>query len=331
VTLAVGIEIPSADLSALLGTGLGELPRLIDASGASYAVIGADRAEGTGSPSASPTVAGTLLARRTGGLGIVVAASPQRDHPYNVARRAASLDHISAGRSGLLVLSRDRSLDLGIGERSAWAPGDLAAAQLADALTATRKLWRTWPVESLDADPAVVRSAQLAYADHVGVFSTKGPLNVPTTPQGEPVVFWLASPAGTEIEDEIETAVTVADVVLVDFDGLARLDPARLSSILAVSAAAGRPASLHVRVRTAVTDAAEAVAAFAAAPYVGGVVLRVSPADLPGLADKVLPQLAANGAVALRAAGARRTLRDLLAIPRRAEPDLSGHLIAFPA
>jgi alkanesulfonate monooxygenase SsuD/methylene tetrahydromethanopterin reductase-like flavin-dependent oxidoreductase (luciferase family) len=304
---------------------------LIDASGASYAVIGADRAEETGLRSASPTVAGTLLARRTGGLGVVVAASPQRDHPYNTARRAASLDHISAGRGGLLVLSRDRSLDLGIGDSSVWAPGDLAAEQLADALAATRKLWRTWPVESLDADPAVARSAQLFYADHVGVFRTKGPLNVPTTPQGEPVVFWLVSAKGTDIEAELETAATVADVVLVDFDGLARLNQARLSSILEVSEAAGRPAKLHVRVHTAVTDAAEAVAALAATPYVSGVVLRVSLAGLASLAGQVLPRLAANGVVALRAAGGRRTLRDLLAIPRRAEPDLSGHLIAFPA
>jgi alkanesulfonate monooxygenase SsuD/methylene tetrahydromethanopterin reductase-like flavin-dependent oxidoreductase (luciferase family) len=328
VALDVGIEVPSTDLAALLGTGLGELPGLLDASGASYVVIGADRAKEADSLSASPTVVGTLLARRTDGIGIVVAASPQRDHPYNVARRAASLDHISGGRGGLLALRRDRSLDLGIGEYSAWAPGDLGTAQLADALIASRKLWRTWPIESLDADPAVARSTQVSYAGHVGVFSTKGPLNVPTTPQGEPVVFWCASPAGPAIEDEIETAVTVADVVLVDYDGLASLEPARLTSILAASAAAGRPAQLHVRVLSAATDAAEAVAALAATSYVDGVVLRASSAALPSLIGEVLPQLAASATVARRAPGARRTLRDLLSIPRRAEPDLSG-LIAW--
>jgi alkanesulfonate monooxygenase SsuD/methylene tetrahydromethanopterin reductase-like flavin-dependent oxidoreductase (luciferase family) len=331
VTLSVGIEVPSANLAALLGSGLDELAGLLEVSAAAYVVIGADRAEETAPVSASPTVVGTLLARRTSGVGIVVAASPQRDHPYNVARRAASLDHISGGRAGLLALRRDHCLELGIGEYSAWAQGDLTTVQLADALTATRKLWRTWPVESLDADPAVAQSARIPYAEHVGVFSTKGPLNVPTTPQGEPVVFWGASPAGTATEAEIETAVAVADVVLIDYDGLARLDPARITSILAASAAADRPAQLHVRVLTATADAAATVAALAAAAYVDGVVLRSSPAALPSLAREVLPQLTASATVARRPAGARQTLRGLLSIPRRSEPNLSGHLLAFPA
>jgi alkanesulfonate monooxygenase SsuD/methylene tetrahydromethanopterin reductase-like flavin-dependent oxidoreductase (luciferase family) len=331
MALDVGIEVPSADLVALLGAGLGDLPRLLDASGASYAVIGADRAGRGGSLSASPTVIGTLLARRTGAVGIVVATSPQRDHPYNAARRVASIDHVSGGRAGLLVLQRDRSLDLGIGERSAWVPGDLATTQLVDALVATRKLWRTWPIESLDSDPEVAGAARLPFADHVGVFSTKGPLNVPTTPQGEPVVFWLASPADTVSEDEIETAATVADVVLVDYDALATLAPARLTSIIEASAAAGRPAKLHVRVWSAGADIAEVVAGLAARPDVAGVAVRTPPAALAGLAGEVLPHLAASGTVTLRAAGTRRTLRDLLAIPRRAEPDLSANPIAFPA
>ncbi|MGD0699200.1 MAG: LLM class flavin-dependent oxidoreductase [Trebonia sp.] len=330
MTLHVGVEVPRADLAALLSDRLGELPGLLDASGASYVVIGAGREEEGALPSPSPTVVGTLLARRTGGIGIVVAASPQRDHPYNVARRVASLDHISGGRAGLLTLRRDRALDLGIGESSAWAPGDLTAARLADAVSAIRKLWRTWPVESLDADPAVARSAQVRYADHVGAFSTKGPLNVPTTPQGESVVFWRVSPAGPAIDDEIETAVSVADVVLVDQDDLARLESARLTSLLTASAAAGRPAQVHVRVRAAVTEAADVVAALAATTYVDGVILRAASADLPRLAGEVLPQLAVSATVIQREAGARRTLRSLLSIPRRPEPDLSGHALAFP-
>jgi hypothetical protein len=142
------------------------------------------------------------------------------------------------------------------------------------------------------------------------------------------VVFWCASPAGPAIEDEIETAVTVADVVLVDYDALASLESARLTSILAASAAGGMPAQLHVRVLSAATDAAEAVAALAATSYVDGVVLRASPAALPSLVGDVLPQLAASATAARRAPGARRTLRGLLSIPRRAEPDLSG-LIAW--
>lgn len=346
MTLAVGIEVPDADLAVRLGTGLDDLPRLLDASGAAYAVLGADRAARTGEPSASPTVVGTFLARRTTGVGIVVAASPQRDHPYNAARRVASLDHVSGGRAGLLALRRDRSLELGIGGRSTWAPGELTAAHLADALTATRKLWRTWPLESLDSDPEVALAARLPFADHTGVFATKGPLNVPTTPQGEPVVFWPASPAGPLSQDEVELAAVSADVIIVDDDVLAR-ESALLAGAVQAGAAAGRPVRVHVRVRLAASagpvsaerpDASvtETVLSLGdARPYVSGIVFRVPAADLPRLAGDVLPRLAGSGAVRLRPGTPETpshpvTLRDLLAIPRRAEPDLSANPAAFP-
>jgi hypothetical protein len=85
-----------------------------------------------------------------------------------------------------------------------------------------------------------------------------------------------------------------------------------------------------VRVRAAVTEAADVVAALAATTYVDGVILRAASADLPRLAGEVLPQLAVSATVIQREAGARRTLRSLLSIPRRPEPDLSGHALAFP-
>ncbi|MYU11097.1 LLM class flavin-dependent oxidoreductase [Streptomyces sp. SID8361] len=304
----IGVELPAAAVNGLLSQD-SDLAGLLDASGAGYAVLGADRAQGA--PSLNPTVAAALLARRTTCIGLVVAASPQRDHPYNVARRVASVDHISHGRVGLLGLFRDSSVDLGIGDGSTWTDRTIGAEELADALLAARALWRTWPFASLDPDPGIAEAARLPYADHVGIFSTKGPLNVPTTPQGEPLVFWSA-PSG-QLADQL-SAASIADVVFTDAGDVTMA----LAGAVADLAAAGRPLQLHARARTL----AEAEALIDA-PGIAGVLVRPSAEEL----RDVLTDLPSP------AAGTSRngTLRDRLGVPARVEPDLSDNEIAFPS
>ena len=318
----VGIEIPSAELVAALGATLASFADGLERSGAAYAIIGADRAEDGSVPSLSPTVAGGLLARRTKNIGLVVAASPRRDHPYNIARRVASVDHVGAGRVGLLPLRRDRALDLGVGEGSSWVAGPIGAAELADAITAIRKLWRTWPIETLDPDPAVSEAAVIRFADHTGVFGTKGPLNSPTTPQGEPLVFWQWDGGRDRFDDELAAARS-ADVIIVDASKIdAFLAVAR--NTLATAAAAGQPLQIHVRAH--LTDPNDpAVAAWRDDPAITGLALSPGAGGFAELAVRLLPSLIAT----LPASAAGTTLRDRLAIPRRREPDLSGNESIF--
>ncbi|MFC6012179.1 LLM class flavin-dependent oxidoreductase [Nocardia lasii] len=304
MTPVVGIEIADAALARSVGPEFAAVPRLLDAAGIGYVVLGADRATGT-AESLSPALAGTLFARHSHGLGIVAAASPQRDHPYNIARRLGSLDHLTHGRAGWLALREDRATTLGQGHGS-WTDRPVDAAGVADAVTAVRALWRTWPIETLTrADDSVVR-----YADHTGEYPTTGPLNVPTTPQGEPVVWWRYE------RGDDPARVAVADVVLVDPDDLD----------------AELPAAVHRHVRLEASDLAPRTGnPLAELPDIHGVAIRVDLPALPDFLDRTLPALADAGLLRLRPSDETRTLRAHLGIDRRKEPDLSRHRPVFAA
>jgi alkanesulfonate monooxygenase SsuD/methylene tetrahydromethanopterin reductase-like flavin-dependent oxidoreductase (luciferase family) len=310
----IGVEIPDGQLAQLAGAGFDQVPELLEAAGVGYVVLGADRATGASGASLSPTIAGTVFARRTRGLGIVTAASPQRDHPYNIARRLASLDHLTHGRAGWLALREDRATALGQAGRSSWAADPIGAAHSADAVTAARALWRTWPIESLvtsDHDPGFLDESQVRFADHTGLFPTTGPLNVPTTPQGEPLVWWRYEP-GDDPHD-----VGVADVAIVAADD---------------RTAAGRlPESvrLHVRVDGSDAELRTDIAELATHPRVHGVLVRLDVFDLRRFIDRTVEVLAESGVIRLRAESGPALLREYLEIPRRIEPDLSAHRPVF--
>ncbi|GGD89358.1 LLM class flavin-dependent oxidoreductase [Caballeronia grimmiae] len=322
--LNIGIELSGSELLNALGPhGAGDLGRALDASGADYAVLGGERDREVPLASPSPTVTGALLASHTVRVGWVVAASPQRDHPFNIARRTASLDHFSAGRAGWLALRRDRAAELGLGEKSVWTHAPADASTLADAVLAVRKLWRSWPRESLDADHAVALEAPVRIAGHEGVFPTRGPLNSPTTPQGEPVVFWRWH-ADAPVAEEL-AALRSADVVHVDADAL---DAFLYTSadVLDRADASGEPIRIHVR--TVWRDTLESqLSRWRAYPHVTGITLLPRAGELHAwFADGRIARLAQASADRSEQA---ITLRARLGIARRIEPDLSGNPPAF--
>lgn len=296
----LGVEIADAVLAQAVSTGFDGLPEALAEAGVGYVVLGADRARGPAPESLSPTLVGTIFARRTTGLGIVTAGSPQRDHPYNLARRIGALDHLAHGRAGWLAVRRDTALP-GPPEHTTWTgtPGPLGAVELADAVRAARALWRTWPIESLTRpdDPA----ATVRYADHRGIFPTTGPLNVPTTPQGEPVVFWPYESGDTPAQ------FGTADVVLATPSSL----PADL----------GTAAQLHLRL-DGIGEIRSRLEEFADSSPIDGVLVRLDAAALRTFRD----DLTASG---LRRPPRTGTLREHLGIARRAEPDLGRHRPVF--
>lgn len=326
VPLNLGIELPGEDLLSALGPQLRDLARSLDASGAAYAIIGGERDGDAPHASASSTVVGALIARHTRRIGIVAAASPQRDHPFNIARRTASLDHFSAGRAGLLALRRDQVTALGLGATSVWTDAPADAATLAAAIVAVRKLWRTWPLESLDPELSATNEALVRVAAHQGVFPTRGPLNSPTTPQGEPVVFWrwhANAPPASEL-----AALDCADVVQVEI--------AELDAFLRIAAdtlhrahEAGEPIQVHVRTPWHAALDAQLnqwrgtwhVAGVTLLPKVGELSTWLAQGRLAGLSGILSGTTFANGI----------TLRARLGIARRIEPDLGGNAPAFEA
>src|SRR6185312_3559700 len=144
------------------------------------------------------------LAMVTQHIGLIATASTTFEPAYMIARRFASLDHISDGRAGwnLVTTSNpDAALNFGMDEQMEHAERYARAREFFDVVTG---LWDSW------ADDAFVRDVasglyfdpdKLHVLNHHGKhFKVRGPLNVARSPQGWPVVVQAgASDAGREL------------------------------------------------------------------------------------------------------------------------------------
>ena len=152
------------------------------------------------------------LATATSRLGLIATASTTFEPPYLIARRFASLDHISGGRAGwnLVTTSNpDAALNFGMTEHMDHAARYRRAREFVDVVTG---LWDSW------ADDAFVRDtgsglffdpARLHVLDHKGEhFSVRGPLNIARPVQGWPVIVQAGSS-----EDGKQIAAETAEVV----------------------------------------------------------------------------------------------------------------------
>ncbi|WP_241014685.1 NtaA/DmoA family FMN-dependent monooxygenase [Burkholderia sp. Ac-20379] len=140
-----------------------------------------------------PVVALAAIARETQRIGLVATASTTFEHPYTIARRFASLDHVSGGRAAWNIVTTHHAGVAGnYGLEALPAHAD-RYARAEEFVEVVEKLWRSWDAEAIVADAETGRYLDMARVhriDHAGpAFSVRGPLNVPRTPQGEPVRF----------------------------------------------------------------------------------------------------------------------------------------------
>jgi FMN-dependent oxidoreductase (nitrilotriacetate monooxygenase family) len=159
------------------------------------------------------------LAAVTERLGLIATASTTFDAPYHVARRFASLDHISGGRAGwnLVTTSNpDAALNFGLEEHVEHDERYRRAREFFDVVTG---LWDSW------ADDALIRDVEsgiffdpdkLHVLDHKGkYYSVRGPLNIARPVQGWPVIVQAgSSEAGRQIAAESAEAVFTAQTTL---------------------------------------------------------------------------------------------------------------------
>jgi FMN-dependent oxidoreductase (nitrilotriacetate monooxygenase family) len=154
----------------------------------------------------------SALSMVTKNIGLVATASTSYNEPYHVARKFASLDHLSAGRAGWnLVTSGVGTEAPNFGREVHFGHRDryLRAHEFADVVTG---LWDSWD------DDAFVRDKEsglffhpegMHTLNHRGTyFSVKGPLNVPRSPQGWPVIVQAGGS-----EDMIGVAADFAEAV----------------------------------------------------------------------------------------------------------------------
>lgn len=154
----------------------------------------------------------SALAMVTERIGLVATASTTFDAPYHIARRFASLDHISGGRAGWNVVTTanpDAAQNFGCEEMMAHDARYVRAREFYDVVTG---LWDSF------ADDAFIRDQnsglffdpeKMHVLGHKGAsLNVRGPLNIARSPQGWPVIVQAgASEAGRQLAAETAEVV----------------------------------------------------------------------------------------------------------------------------
>ena len=185
-----------------------------------------------------PTLLLAALARATSRIGLIATASTSYNEPYNLARRFASLDHISGGRAGWNIVTTagdEAARNFGLAGQPAHAERYARAAEFVDV---SRKLWDSWDDDAVVADKdrgVHAEPSRVRPVEHDGKhFAVRGPLNVPRSPQGHPLLVQAGSS-----EDGKEFAARYADAVFTAQPTLAEAQ-AFYADLKARAAAAGR-------------------------------------------------------------------------------------------
>ena len=159
------------------------------------------------------------LAQHTTRLGLVCTATSTYDQPYLLARRFAALDIISAGRSGWnLVTSANPKEARGFGSQQHMEK-KTRYRRAREFAHVVRGLWHSWDDDVFIRDKETGRffdKNSLGILDHDGeFFHVHGPLNVPHSPQGEPVLVQAgASEEGRQLAAETAEVVFGAQLTL---------------------------------------------------------------------------------------------------------------------
>jgi alkanesulfonate monooxygenase len=187
----------------------------------------------------------SALAMQTERIGLIATASTTFEPAYTLARRFASLDHISGGRAGWNIVTTanpDAALNFGFEEQPDHAARYLRAREYYDVVTG---LWDSFAEDAFvrDADSGIFFEPERMHAlDHKGPhLSVRGPLNIARPPQGWPVIVQ----AGAS-DDGRQLAAETAEVVFAAGGSLAR-GQAFYADVKARAAAAGRDPD-HVKI-----------------------------------------------------------------------------------
>ena len=148
-----------------------------------------------GGPKHDPWALAPYLFAATQHLGVIPTANAGSYPPYLAARQFASLQHLSASRLGINVVTDVGSAHHFGAER---LTHDAAYDRAQEWLDALDLLWHSWGDDALIADAQsqiYADGTKISAAQHRGkYFSFDGPLNAEPLPNGDPVI---ASPGGS--------------------------------------------------------------------------------------------------------------------------------------
>ncbi|CAM3411821.1 MULTISPECIES: LLM class flavin-dependent oxidoreductase [Paenibacillus] len=154
----------------------------------------------------------SALAGVTSHIGLTGTASTTFNEPYSLARRLSTLDHISGGRAAWNVVTSTKDAEARNFGSAALLEHGKRYERAEEFMRAVTGLWDSW-----EEDAVVVDREGIVFADtdkihrvhHQGeYFRIEGPLNMPRSPQGRPVII----EAGTSAAGQ-RLAARTADVV----------------------------------------------------------------------------------------------------------------------
>ena len=161
----------------------------------------------------------SALAAVTERIGLVGTVTTSYNEPYHVARKFASLDHLSEGRAGWNLVTSDaaaEALNFNRQEHFGHAERYARAREFHAVVTG---LWDSWEDDAFTRDKASGQyydPAKLHVLNHEGEhFRVQGPLNVARSPQGRPVIVQAgSSETGRELAAQTAEVVFTAQTSL---------------------------------------------------------------------------------------------------------------------
>lgn len=162
----------------------------------------------------------SALATVTEHIGLIATVSTTYNEPFHVARKFASLDHISGGRAGWNIVTsagEAEAHNFGV-ERPAHSVRYHRAEEFLEVVNA---LWDSWAEDAVigDRQAGIYGDASaIRPVDHAGThFKVKGPLNIQRSPQGRPLLVQAGSSEdGKEFAAQYAEAVFTAQQTLED-------------------------------------------------------------------------------------------------------------------
>src|SRR5690606_25475278 len=167
-----------------------------------------------------PVTLWSALSQVTDKIGFVATASTTYEDPYLLARKFASLDHISKGRAAwnVVTTAADVSKNFSIAGHPAHSNRYERAEEFVDLVL---DLWDSYEDDALviDKETGVFLDPEKVHlTNHKGeVFTVQAPLNVGRSPQGRPVVVQAgASEPGRELAARTAEVIFTANQTLAD-------------------------------------------------------------------------------------------------------------------
>ena len=151
-----------------------------------------------------PVTLFAALAQHTRHIGLVATTTTTYEEPFTIARKFASLDHLSGGRAGWNLVTTQYVEDAKNFGRDEHMGREDRYERARESLDVVRALWDSWATDAFVQDKSTGRYLdpdRVRLTNHRGKhFAVKGPLNVARTPQGQPVIFMAGqSEAGKEL------------------------------------------------------------------------------------------------------------------------------------